>query len=380
MDSLVVRQNQTEAFEGNEGNQLCIQPVTTKYPQYAEFPKRLETFKHWPTHTGIRPYDLAEAGLVYTGVGDCVRCFWCGVGLREWEQGNNPLLEHAKYFSECPYVIQKRGSFINSLVDGDSGGEASRKEFQSGYESDQMNSPAALSCIYMGYDKEIVQTAINEHMKQTGCTSCRGVDIAQHCEKLMDRYGNSSKSASINIVADTIHTPLPNNEASTRGEGTELNNVCEELNDCHTINTVSENSTDNFINTHLSRSEFDNFHLGQELQSSHVLNYKQQKDWDIRNNMSFQNVGDSVHLSPPRCELVTQIEDTDDRRELENSNVPNNSSSTNTVAASIHESLPVFVDNGDVNALIEEHQCVVVIERAKTVVQRIYQYYCSWFR
>ena len=38
--------------------------------------ERLGTFHGWPL-SFIRPADLANAGFVYTGRGDCVRCVFC---------------------------------------------------------------------------------------------------------------------------------------------------------------------------------------------------------------------------------------------------------------------------------------------------------------
>ena len=38
--------------------------------------ERLKTYEAWPV-SSIRPADLANAGFVYTGRGDCVRCVFC---------------------------------------------------------------------------------------------------------------------------------------------------------------------------------------------------------------------------------------------------------------------------------------------------------------
>ena len=151
----------------------------------------------------------------------------------------------------------------------------------------------------------------------------------------------------MNIVADTNHTFFSRNEVSARGQGTELNNIYKEHKDCHTINIVSENSTENTIDTNLSRSEFDTCHLGKEKANSPVPNCKEHEDWDSSNNMSIQTVADNVYLSSSGCDWTVQTEDTPDRRELVNSSVPNNSS-TNMVATGIHESLPVTLDNGKI--------------------------------
>ena len=57
---------------------------------------------------------------IFTGVGDAVRCYHCGGGLRNWEQGDNPWREHAKWYSECPHVVLVKGqSFIDKVLNGD---------------------------------------------------------------------------------------------------------------------------------------------------------------------------------------------------------------------------------------------------------------------
>ena len=44
---------------------------------------------------------MATAGFYYTGTNDQVRCFWCGIELRN-EPGDDPWCEHARYSPICP--------------------------------------------------------------------------------------------------------------------------------------------------------------------------------------------------------------------------------------------------------------------------------------
>lgn len=46
---------------------LGIATEKPKYKDYAVLAKRLESFKQWPADFPLRPEELAEAGLVYTG-------------------------------------------------------------------------------------------------------------------------------------------------------------------------------------------------------------------------------------------------------------------------------------------------------------------------
>ncbi|OWF36928.1 inhibitor of apoptosis [Mizuhopecten yessoensis] len=60
---------------------------------------------------------MARAGFFYAGYGDYVRCFFCGGGLRNWEPGDDPWVEHARWFPRCAYVKQNKGqTFINLVL------------------------------------------------------------------------------------------------------------------------------------------------------------------------------------------------------------------------------------------------------------------------
>uniref|UniRef100_V5GHQ7 Apoptosis inhibitor IAP n=1 Tax=Anoplophora glabripennis TaxID=217634 RepID=V5GHQ7_ANOGL len=70
---------------------------------------RLTTFENWPKSLKQKPAELAEAGFYYTGVGDQTLCFYCGGGLRDWEEDDDPWEQHALWFSKCIFVILKKG-------------------------------------------------------------------------------------------------------------------------------------------------------------------------------------------------------------------------------------------------------------------------------
>ncbi|KAH9494786.1 hypothetical protein Btru_020610 [Bulinus truncatus] len=74
--------------------------------------KRLATFESWPKEKHLTAQELSEAGFLYTGVSDRVRCFWCNVELHEWEAGDSPWVEHARFSPECQYVIKEMGQFL----------------------------------------------------------------------------------------------------------------------------------------------------------------------------------------------------------------------------------------------------------------------------
>ncbi|WAR09248.1 BIR7B-like protein [Mya arenaria] len=92
---------------------LGISTMKPKFPQYALPSKRQESFTEasipWPQDAPVGVEKLVEAGLVYTGVGDSVRCYHCGGGLRNWEEGDDPMEEHAKWYPTCQHVLIAKG-------------------------------------------------------------------------------------------------------------------------------------------------------------------------------------------------------------------------------------------------------------------------------
>ncbi|XP_051889322.1 baculoviral IAP repeat-containing protein 7-like [Pristis pectinata] len=77
---------------------------------------RLRSFGNWPARAIIQPVLLAQAGFFYTGHRDNVKCFHCDGGLRNWELGDDPWMEHARWFPRCQYLLQVKGrDYVNSI-------------------------------------------------------------------------------------------------------------------------------------------------------------------------------------------------------------------------------------------------------------------------
>ena len=45
-----------------------------------------------------------------------VQCAWCYGKLQGWEQGDNPLTEHARHFASCPKFGDRKAINASSLV------------------------------------------------------------------------------------------------------------------------------------------------------------------------------------------------------------------------------------------------------------------------
>lgn len=71
---------------------------------FHRFTDRLSTFTYWPSQIAQRPVEMSSAGFYYTGVGDRVRCAFCGGELGKWESTDIPFHEHLRWFPDCPFI------------------------------------------------------------------------------------------------------------------------------------------------------------------------------------------------------------------------------------------------------------------------------------
>lgn len=76
-----------------------------KHPKYANFVDRYASFQDWPKFLkGPTKKDLARAGFIYTGTGDIVTCFSCGLYLKDWEPFHDSYKEHLRWSKNCVYA------------------------------------------------------------------------------------------------------------------------------------------------------------------------------------------------------------------------------------------------------------------------------------
>lgn len=55
-------------------------------------------------------------GNYFPGPDDMVQCAWCYGKLQGWEQGDNPLKEHARHFASCPKFGDRQAISASSLI------------------------------------------------------------------------------------------------------------------------------------------------------------------------------------------------------------------------------------------------------------------------
>lgn len=80
--------------------------------------KRLQTFQMdppWPkNYVDIKK--LAKAGFFYAFVDDNVHCAFCQGQVCQWDRDDDPMTEHARHFSTCPFIM---GGDVGNIPLGD---------------------------------------------------------------------------------------------------------------------------------------------------------------------------------------------------------------------------------------------------------------------
>lgn len=74
------------------------------HPELFNLEKRLLTYKTAPKILQDFALDLSLAGLFFTGFVNTVRCFYCGKGIFDFEEGDIPLTQHRKYNPGCLFI------------------------------------------------------------------------------------------------------------------------------------------------------------------------------------------------------------------------------------------------------------------------------------
>ncbi|XP_053396667.1 E3 ubiquitin-protein ligase XIAP-like [Mercenaria mercenaria] len=149
-----------------------------KNPDYVLMKERLLTFEDW-SRDGIAIEGLAKAGFYATGNQDSVRCFYCGGGVKDWQQSDDPWIQHATVFPHCEYVKLCMGEdFINRAANmNEEDTQELNRRLAQHLVPDQLiedlNCKAALLLIDKKYRQEDVEQAIQKAREKYGSRALR---------------------------------------------------------------------------------------------------------------------------------------------------------------------------------------------------------------
>ena len=100
--------------DATQQGRVC--PQIPRYLAYESIEIRKHSFQNVSGRMDHIYHDIATAGFFYTGYGDYIRCFFCGGGLRNWGQGDDPWMEHARWFPNCAFLLRHKGQgYVQSV-------------------------------------------------------------------------------------------------------------------------------------------------------------------------------------------------------------------------------------------------------------------------
>ena len=188
-----------------------------KHPEYAVELARIGSFKNWPKVDIQSPETLARAGFFYVGYSDMCKCFFCDIGLRNWEDPDDPWVQHARWSPECDYLKMCKGEdYISAIreeymMDGSPPPPPpppSKAPLGIEYVIDprevraRMSTASVQAVIEAGFDEDIVQQTIKKRLQSHG-----------------DDFPNSdSMVAAINIEERQMRKTNDNNNNSPKDD------------------------------------------------------------------------------------------------------------------------------------------------------------------
>ncbi|XP_052243432.1 baculoviral IAP repeat-containing protein 3-like [Dreissena polymorpha] len=74
-----------------------------RYPRYVTESSRHQSYFNW-FHVIPTEKECVIAGFFYTGEFDLIRCFQCGIGLKDFSPADDPMAEHIRNSESCLYL------------------------------------------------------------------------------------------------------------------------------------------------------------------------------------------------------------------------------------------------------------------------------------
>ena len=104
--------SQKETVNGNNNFRLPVQvnmTWTSFNVEMANSTDHSHTFITWLKQMSQKWHEMVTSGFYYTGRGDVVQCFHCGLALKHWDSTDCVDAEHRKYAADCKFLLMVRG-------------------------------------------------------------------------------------------------------------------------------------------------------------------------------------------------------------------------------------------------------------------------------
>ncbi|XP_050531940.1 putative inhibitor of apoptosis [Daktulosphaira vitifoliae] len=94
--------------------EMLHQIKTPNHILFSTYTARMTTFDKCQRKMMQKVQYLCEAGFFYIGNGqnDRICCFCCSQVLRDWDDNDEPLTEHARWSPKCAWVLFKKGKIF----------------------------------------------------------------------------------------------------------------------------------------------------------------------------------------------------------------------------------------------------------------------------
>ena len=95
------------ANNGEGRHHKDLQLTDEEMPEMKKFKDRLATFMTWPKQLTQKPARLAACGFFYSGFGDCVNCYNCGLPVHSWRARQSIKTLHYDRQPDCELATRQ---------------------------------------------------------------------------------------------------------------------------------------------------------------------------------------------------------------------------------------------------------------------------------
>lgn len=155
-----------------------LQCPTTQEEAESHYRARLRSYIGTPERVeGPTKEALAWFGYKYCGPDDKVRCTYCNGNLRDWEDGDDPLEEHKRWYSNCPFLPFIMSLHIHEDVKRANTMKVTSRALNINAQSyriepreikARLDGTSARAIMDMGYSRELLSAVIEEQLRNTG--------------------------------------------------------------------------------------------------------------------------------------------------------------------------------------------------------------------